>query len=138
MKAKRVTDGYLKRQQLKAAAAKKFKKSANDNDPTKEKLPDGTRKYKMFKTTDEESEEAIKMARFLLRLIDRNMLDAMTYVATDEEGNKKDAELLIYARDDDKGDFIFSISTAYVTKEDVREENDSLNEGSSNNNSKED
>lgn len=100
-------------------------------DLTAQKLPDGTRKYKMFKTTDEESKESVDLSRLLLRHIDRNMLDAMTYQEKDKDGNILGSEMIIYTRDDDKGDIIFTIAATYLSKKDdeIREENDSLNEG---------
>lgn len=124
-KASKVTDGYLKRQ-----AAKKMK-GTKITPPTDEKLPDGTRKYKMFKETDEESAEAVKMSRFLLRFIDRNMLDAM--IIEQDENDEKSSQVAIYARDEDKGDFVFTINAAYISTserddEEIREEKLSLNE----------
>lgn len=100
---------------------------------TEQKLPDGTRKYKMFKQDDEKSAEAVQLSRFLLRHIDRQMLDAMTYEEKDEEGNVTGSEIVVYTRDDEKGDIIFTIAATYLAQEErkdeeeVREKNDSPN-----------
>ena len=103
-----------------------------------QKLPDGTRKYKMFKISDEESKESVDLAKYLLRHIDQNMLDAMTYQEKDDDGNIVGSEIVVYTRDDAKGDIIFTIEATYLSKDvgedEIREKNDSLNEGNSTNN----
>ena len=92
---------------------------------TDRKLPDGTRMYKMFKQTDEESHNSVEMARYLLRFMDYHMLDAITTEEKDNNGNIVGSLISVYCHDEDKkGDFIFTLGSQYITfkDEDERDE----------------
>lgn len=105
---------------------------------TDKKLPDGTRMYKIFQQTDEEAKNAEQLARNLLRFIDIHMAECLLVEDHDEEGNVTGSGVVVYCKDDAKGDFIFTINSQYTNKDDpceeddseeVREKNVSLNEG---------
>ena len=108
---------------------------------TDKKLPDGTRMYKVFTQTDEEADNAAKLARFLLRFIDRGMAECMLIEDRDDDDNVTGSGVVVYCKDDTKGDFIFTINSQYADKIDdsdeetseVREKNVSLNEGETEN-----
>lgn len=105
---------------------KRAKAIKEQNAPTNQKLPDGTRKYKMFNETDEESADAVALARYLLRFMDNNMLDALKYEEKDDEGNVTGSEVCIYTRDDERGDIIFTISSMYITSDERQKETEGM------------
>jgi len=122
---------------------------AQKEDLTAQKLPDGTRKYKMFRQDDQTSADAVALARYLLRFMDKNMLDVLNHEDKDEDGNVTGSEIAIYTRDDERGDIIFTIAATYLSsgdrkdeseedgENDIREKNVSLNEGETPNNKEE-
>ena len=101
---------------------------------TERKLPDGTRMFKIFADqTDEDAENAAKAARYLLRFIDWHMVEAILFENQDENGNPDGAGVMMYCKDDEKGDMLFTITTQYANKkaeddEEIRDENVSHNE----------
>ena len=95
---------------------------------TDRKLPDGTRMYKMFKQTDEESKQSVDMMRYLLRFMDYHMLDCITTEEKDNNGNVVGSLISVYCHDEDKkGDFIFTIASQYITFNDSEERKDDEN-----------
>ena len=92
---------------------------------TDKKLPDGTRMYKIFQQTDHEAANAAQLTRYLLRFIDHGMAECMLVEEHDENDNITGSGVVVYCKDEAKGDFIFTINSQYTNKDDSREEDDS-------------